>query len=58
MAATPEVLVPHEPGKNDAPPAPGRKPWHTPRFIVSEVAADTQFSSNPPTNDNPYSQIS
>ena len=36
---------------------PARKPWRTPRFIVSEVA-DTQFGSDPPTSDSPYSQLS
>lgn len=57
MAATPEDAVPHVPEKDSAGPAPGRKPWRTPRFIVSEVV-DTQFGSDPPTNDSPYSQLS
>lgn len=57
MAATPEEAVPHVLEKDSARAAPGRKPWQTPRFIVSEVV-DTQFGSDPPTNDSPYSQLS
>jgi len=56
MAATPEV--PHVLEKDGPRPAPARKPWQTPRFIVSEVVADTQYSSDPPTADGPYSQLS
>ncbi|MBS0247530.1 MAG: hypothetical protein JSR61_13000 [Proteobacteria bacterium] len=57
MAATPEGRAQQVLEEGKAAPAPDRKPWQTPRFIVSEVV-DTQFGSNPPTNDNPYSQLS
>ena len=57
MAATPEAAVPRAPDMECAGPVTGRKPWQTPRFIVSEVV-DTQFGSDPPTNDSPYSQLS
>ena len=58
MAATPKDRAGYALDSNDRPPVPGRKPWQTPRFIVSEVVADTQYSSDPPTADGPYSQLS
>lgn len=57
MAAIPEAHVPKSTEKIDASPAPRRKPWQAPRFIVSDVGA-TQNSSHHPTEDNPSYQIS
>jgi len=50
-------LVPKPENPDGVPTQPPRKPWRTPRFIVSEVI-DTQFGSDPPTSDSPYSQLS
>lgn len=60
MVATPEDLVPQVLDANcDARTAlPSRKPWQTPRFIVSEVGDNTNFDIQHPTNDSPSSQIS
>jgi len=60
MVATPENPIPHVLDKDcDArTAAPGRKPWQTPRFIVSEVGDNTNFDIQHPTNDSPSSQIS
>jgi hypothetical protein len=57
MAAIPEARVPKSTEKIDVSPAPRRKPWQAPRFIVSDVGA-TQNSSHHPTEDNPSYQIS
>ena len=60
MVATPADQVPRmldrECGAQTA--APARKPWQTPRFIVSEVGDNTIFDIQHPTNDSPRTQIS
>lgn len=56
--ATTDDLVPQPLGAGKVHPVVGRKPWQTPRFIVSEVHTTENGSSPPPPPDSPYSQAS